>query len=109
MAKQPGNFVEVHRRDARRLGIGNGDTVCVVSRRGTVEAAVWVSPQVRQGCVWMPMHFPEARANVLTNDAGDDVTGTAEYKVCAVRIEAAHAASRTYRDRTESGWRRKPA
>jgi formate dehydrogenase major subunit/formate dehydrogenase alpha subunit len=34
------------------------------------------------------MHFAESRANLLTNDAGDRVTGTAEYKVCAVRVEA---------------------
>ena len=41
----------------------------------------------------MPLHFPESRVNLLTNDAGDSVTGTAEYKVCAVRIEALEAAS----------------
>ena len=45
-----------------------------------------VSRQVRPGCIWMPLHFGEARANVLTNDAGDPVTGTAEYKVCAAEI-----------------------
>ena len=39
------------------------------------------------------MHFAESRANLLTNDAGDGVTGTAEYKVCAVRIEALQAAA----------------
>ena len=60
----------------------------VSSRRGSVEAQALVSPQVRPGCVWMPMHFAESRANLLTNDAGDAVTGTGEYKVCAVRIEA---------------------
>ena len=37
--------------------------------------------------VGMPLHFPDVRANYLTNDAGDAVTGTAEYKVCAVRLE----------------------
>ncbi len=36
----------------------------------------------------MPLHFPESKINLLTNDAGDSVTGTGEYKVCAVRIEA---------------------
>ncbi len=36
----------------------------------------------------MSLHFPDARVNLLTNDAGDSVTGTAEYKVCSVRIEA---------------------
>jgi formate dehydrogenase alpha subunit len=85
--KQSANFIEVHRRDARKLEIRDGDEVRVVSRRGAVHAAVAVSPRVRPGCVWMPMHFAEERANLLTNDAGDAVTGTAEYKVCAVRIE----------------------
>ena len=33
------------------------------------------------------MHFAESRANLLTNDAGDNVTGTGEYKVCAVRLD----------------------
>ncbi len=87
VAKQAHNFVEVHRRDARRLGVRDGDAVRVASRRGAVEARVLVSHQVRPGCVWMPMHFAESRANLLTNDAGDAVTGTGEYKVCAVRIE----------------------
>lgn len=88
VAKQGGNFVELHRKDAGRLGIRHGEQVRIVSRRGAVEAEAWVSPRVRRGCVWMPMHFAESRANLLTNDAGDPETGTAEYKVCAVRVEA---------------------
>ena len=87
VAKQRGNFIEIHRRDAKRLGISHGETVRVISRRGEVEAAAWVSPRVRPGCTWMPMHFAESRANLLTNDAGDPVTQTGEYKVCAVRVE----------------------
>src|SRR5690606_40543523 len=87
VAKSGTNFVELHRRDAKKLGVGDGDRVRVCSRRGAVEAEVWLSGRVRPGCVWMPMHFGEARANVLTNDAGDPVTQTAEYKVCAVRVE----------------------
>ena len=87
VAKSRANFIEVHRYDAKQLGIQHGQTVKVVSRRGAVQAEVWVSPRVRPGCTWMPMHFEEARANLLTNDAGDPVTQTGEYKVCAVRIE----------------------
>ncbi len=48
---------------------------------------MWVSPRMRRGCVWMPLHFPEAMTNRLTNDAGDPVTQTGEYSVCAVRVE----------------------
>ena len=58
------------------------------TRRGRIECRALISRQVRRGCIWMPFHFKEARANLLTNDAGDTITGTAEYKVCAVRIEA---------------------
>ena len=84
--KQPESFVEMHRRDARRLGIEDGAMVDVISRRGEVRCRAMVSRQVRPGVVWMPFHFPEAKTNHLTTDAGDAVTGTGEYKVCAVRI-----------------------
>lgn len=87
VAKQRGNFIELHRSDARKLQINHGETIRICSRRGEIEAEAWISPRVRPGCVWMPMHFAESRANLLTNDAGDSVTGTGEYKVCAVRVE----------------------
>ncbi|RMH43070.1 MAG: formate dehydrogenase subunit alpha [Deltaproteobacteria bacterium] len=85
-AKQPAAFVEIHPADARARGIDTGDLVEVRSRRGHVRARAIVSRQVRRGCIWMPLHFPDARANLLTVDAGDAVTGTAEYKVCAAQV-----------------------
>ena len=45
-----------------------------------------VSRQVRRGSIWIPLHFGEARANLLTTDAGDPVTQTASYKVCAADV-----------------------
>jgi predicted molibdopterin-dependent oxidoreductase YjgC len=87
ITKQPEAFVEIHRRDARRLGVEDGQLVDVVSRRGRVRCRAMISRQVRRGAIWMPFHFPEARTNELTTDAGDKVTGTGEYKVCAARIE----------------------
>ncbi|NNE65903.1 MAG: molybdopterin-dependent oxidoreductase [Pyrinomonadaceae bacterium] len=87
VAKQNRNFLEMNRKDARKSGFEDGEMIRVISRRGTVEAEVMISPRMRQGCVWMPMHFAESRANLLTNDAGDPVTQTGEYKVCAVRVE----------------------
>jgi len=86
-AKQPEMFVQLHRRDAGRRGIGDGDLVRVRSRRGTIECRAIVSREVQRGCIWMPLHFAEARANLLTNDAGDPITQTAEYKVCAAEVE----------------------
>lgn len=85
-AKQSEAFVEIHPRDARKRNIHHGDMVEVTTRRGDVHVRAIVSRQVRPGCIWMPLHFAEARANVLTNDAGDKVTGTAEYKVCAAEV-----------------------
>ena len=90
--KQPHNFVEMHRRDARKRGFVDGQHVRVVSRRGEVTAHVLVSPRMRKGCVWMPLHFAEENTNRVTNDVGDPITQTAEYKVCAVRIEPLAAA-----------------
>jgi len=87
IAKQPGAFIEIHPADARRRGIADGDWVALRSRRGEVQLPAIVSRQVRPGCIWMPFHFAQARANLLTVDAGDAVTGTAEYKVCAAQIE----------------------
>ena len=86
--KQPANFVQLHPRDARKRGVTDGEQVLVTTRRGEVEATALVTRDVRPGCIWMPLHFAEARANELTNDAGDAVTGTAEYKVCAAEIRS---------------------
>ncbi len=92
--KQPEAFLEIHPRDAKKRGIGDGELVDVASRRGTVRIRAVYSRQVRKGCVWMPFHYREARANLLTVDFGDPVTGTAEFKVCAVKvtkIDGSHA------------------
>ena len=73
--------------DARSLGIADGQWIRLRSRRGAVELAARVTPEVPPGMVWMAFHFREACANWLTNDAFDPVSQTAEYKACAVRIE----------------------
>ncbi len=85
--KQPEGFVEIHPKTARHLGVADGQLVDVVSRRGRVRCRAMVSRQVRRNSIWMPFHFPAAQTNLLTTDAGDAVTGTGEYKVCAARIE----------------------
>ena len=89
--KQSEAFVELHPSDARKRGIHHGDVVEVATRRGRVQLRAILSRQVRPGCIWMPLHFAEARANVLTNDVGDAVTGTAEYKVCAAEVRLVEA------------------
>ncbi len=104
-AKQAESFVEVHPEDADRFGVADGDWVKVASRRGGVKARVWLSGRMQRGSVWMPLHFAEEAVNRLTNDAGDRVTGTAEYKVCAVVL----APLRKRRDRKSAFADREPA
>ncbi|HEX2253669.1 MAG TPA: molybdopterin dinucleotide binding domain-containing protein [Thermoanaerobaculia bacterium] len=84
--KQPESFVEIHPRDAADLGVADGALVEVVTRRGRVRARAMLSRQVKRHVIWMPFHFAESRTNYLTNDAGDAVTGTGEYKVCAAQV-----------------------
>jgi formate dehydrogenase alpha subunit len=87
--KEPNNFVEISAADAARLGIADGGNARITTRRGSIVTAAHVGGRVRQGTIWMPFHFVEASTNLLTNDAFDNITRTAEYKCCAARIEKA--------------------
>jgi formate dehydrogenase major subunit len=82
--------------DAMKLGLVEGDLVRVTSRRGSIVAPVHVEPNLRPGLVFMTLHNQdEVRVNLLTIDATDPKSGTAEFKACAVRIELASAAAFT--------------
>ena len=83
----PTGHVEVHPADAKKLGIADGDRVKVSSRRGSIETTALVIERVAKGSIFLPWHFAEAAANVLTNDVLDPVASIPEYKVCAARLE----------------------
>jgi formate dehydrogenase major subunit len=83
----PEELIEMNPSDATPLGIRSGDLVKITSRRGEVSLRAWVNERSTPGLCWMTFHFAEACANVLTIDAFDPVTETAEYKVCAIRVE----------------------
>ncbi|GHJ51025.1 molybdopterin oxidoreductase [Nonomuraea sp. TT08I-71] len=86
----PGGFVELHPDLAGRLGVADGEEVRVVSRRGELRAPARLSPAIRPDTVFAPFHWPgAARANSVTNDAVDPVSGMPEFKICAVRVEKA--------------------
>jgi len=88
-ALYPEARVEIHEIDAARLSLKTGDPVRVASRRGEVFLRVLVSPKTSPGVVFIPMHFVEAAANVLTIDALDPQAKIPEFKACAVKIEIA--------------------
>jgi len=76
--------------DATRLELSEGDLVTVESRRGSVVAPVHLDEGLRPGLVFMTLHNQDdVRVNLLTIDATDPRSGTAEFKACAVRVTRA--------------------
>jgi len=83
-----GESVDISPEDAARLGVQEGQQVRISSRRGSVVAPVRIDRGLRAGLVFMTPHFnDEVATNVLTIDATDPLSGTAEFKAAAVRIE----------------------
>ena len=80
-------FMEVSIKDAADLGIDDGDMVRVRSRRGEITLKADVTDRIKEGVVFIPFHFAEAAANVLTNPALDSQAKIPEFKACAVQIE----------------------
>jgi formate dehydrogenase major subunit len=75
--------------DAAALGLADGDQARVTSRRGSIVLATRVSHREAPGNAFIPFHFREAAANLLTIDEIDPMGKIPEFKFCAVRIEAA--------------------
>ncbi|HEX7023699.1 MAG TPA: molybdopterin dinucleotide binding domain-containing protein, partial [Gemmatimonadales bacterium] len=87
-AREPVPVVEICPADAAALGLADGDTVRVTSRRGSLLIGARISDRQAPGQVFIPMHYREAAANLLTNPALDPYAKIAEFKVSAVRLEA---------------------
>jgi formate dehydrogenase alpha subunit len=83
----PEALVEIHPQDAEELDILSGDWIKVRSRRGEIEAKSLVTERSPIGTVFLPFHFVEAAANILTIDARDPQAKIPDYKVCAVAVE----------------------
>jgi formate dehydrogenase major subunit len=80
--------IDLSPADARRIGVGAGETVRVTSRRGSLLAPARIDPKLRPGLVFMSFHCPDqVDTNLLTIDATDPKSGTAEFKAAAVRVE----------------------
>lgn len=87
MEREGSSFIEMNVEDAARLGIENGEKVRVSSRRGSIISTARVGDKVSPKETWMPFHFPDGNANVLTNAALDKYARIPEYKVCAIKVE----------------------
>ena len=83
-----GEELELSAQDAEELGVQNGERVRVSSARGSVIAPVRIDPSLRPGLAFMTLHFPdEVETNLLTINATDPKSGTAEFKATAIRVD----------------------
>ena len=83
-----GESLDISPEDAERFGLATGDVVRVISRRGQVDVPIRLDESLRPGLTFMTLHFQDDVAtNLLTIDATDPKSGTAEFKATAIRIE----------------------
>jgi predicted molibdopterin-dependent oxidoreductase YjgC len=83
-----GESLDISPEDAEAFGLAAGEQVRVISRRGQVEVPIRIDESLRPGLTFMTLHFQDDVAtNLLTIDATDPKSGTAEFKATAIRIE----------------------
>jgi formate dehydrogenase major subunit len=83
-----GETLDLSPEDCERLGLADGEEVLISSRRGSVTAPVRIDASLRPGLAFMTLHFPDqVETNVLTIEATDPKSGTAEFKAAAIRVE----------------------
>ncbi len=83
-----GETLDLSPEDARRLAIMDGEMVRVTSRRGSVLVPARIDTGLKPGLTFMTFHFPDqVDTNILTIDATDPKSGTAEFKASAIRVE----------------------
>ena len=83
----PSAYVEMNPQDAELLDIVDNEVIQASSRRGSIRLPVRITDRIRKGLVFIPFHYKEAAANLLTNDALDPQCKIAEAKVCAIKVE----------------------
>jgi anaerobic selenocysteine-containing dehydrogenase len=83
-----GESLDISPEDAMKLGVQDGEVVRVSSRRGAIDVPVRLDEGLRPGLTFMTLHFQDDVAtNLLTIDAWDPKSGTAEFKATAIRVE----------------------
>jgi len=85
--EEPTGWVEINTDDAKALGVKDKEMVKAITRRGQITIGARVTPGIKKGEVFIPFHYVECAANMLTNNALDPVANIPEFKACAVRIE----------------------
>jgi ferredoxin-nitrate reductase len=103
MKKQPRPFLEIHPKDADKLGIKEEMMVEVRSRRGTGRFPAKVTAAIIPGTVFVPMHWgalwtDDGEANLLTHPESCPISLEPELKACAVNLTPVELGNRTHSD-----------
>ncbi|MBI1722961.1 MAG: formate dehydrogenase subunit alpha [Gemmatimonadetes bacterium] len=93
-AREPLATVEINPEDAADMGVRDGDLLRIASRRNAMLISARVSDRVARKQVFVPFHFREAAANLLTSPVLEPHAKMAALKVCAVKIEPADRMAR---------------
>jgi len=87
-----GDALDMNPADANAMGIEDGEKVKVSSARGSVEMAVRYQVDIPEGLTFTTFHFPDlVDVNVMTSDAWDKRSGTAEFKAASIRVDKLEA------------------
>ena len=83
-----GAYVEMNPADATRLGIQEGETVEIVTRRGQLRLPVWLQGRGRppRGSLFVPFFDETKLINLLTLNAVDPLSKEPDYKKCAASV-----------------------
>ena len=91
----PNAWLEMNPIDALRLSLQQHDRVTLISRRSRVpDIELRITAIVAPGQVFMPFHFAESNANLVTQSAFDPISREPNFKQCAVRVEKSEVATR---------------
>lgn len=85
--EEPTGWIEINVDDAKALGIKNGEVVKAISRRGEIKITARVTENIKKGVMFIPFHYAECAANVLTINALDPIAKIPESKACAIKVE----------------------
>jgi len=83
----PIGWIEINPEDAKALGIRDNEVVRASTRRGSIDIPARVTPEIIRGVMFIPFHYKEHPANMLTHNALDPIAKIPEFKACAVRVE----------------------
>jgi len=79
-------LVEINSDDAEEKGIRCGERITLESRRGQITAIAKPTDDVGKGVIFMPWHFSESTANILTGPCAGPPSKMPEFKLCAVKM-----------------------